>query len=58
MRARTIGFMFESFNLLRVLSAEENVEYPMLQFRELSKADRRWKFVQDRREAGHEDPEI
>ena len=28
LRARTIGFIFQNFNLLPVLSAEENVEYP------------------------------
>lgn len=41
LRARTIGFIFQSFNLLPVLSAEENVEYPLLQQRELSRAERR-----------------
>jgi putative ABC transport system ATP-binding protein len=41
LRARTIGFIFQTFNLLPVLSAEENVEYPLLQFKELSAADRR-----------------
>ena len=41
LRARTIGFVFQTFNLLPVLSAEENVEYPLLQFRELSRADRK-----------------
>ncbi|THF63669.1 ABC transporter ATP-binding protein [Pseudothauera nasutitermitis] len=41
LRARTIGFIFQSFNLLPVLSAEENVEYPLLQLRELSRAERR-----------------
>ncbi len=41
LRARTIGFIFQSFNLLPVLSAEENVEYPLLQLRELSKQERR-----------------
>jgi putative ABC transport system ATP-binding protein len=41
LRARTIGFVFQTFNLLPVLTAEENVEYPLLQFRELSRADRR-----------------
>ena len=41
LRARTIGFIFQTFNLLPVLSAEENVEYPLLQFKELDKAERR-----------------
>jgi putative ABC transport system ATP-binding protein len=41
LRARTIGFIFQTFNLFPVLSAEENVEYPLLQMRELSREERR-----------------
>ena len=40
LRARTIGFIFQTFNLFPVLSAEENVEYPLLQLREVSRKER------------------
>jgi putative ABC transport system ATP-binding protein len=40
LRARSIGFIFQTFNLLPVLSAEENVEYPLLQLKEVSRSER------------------
>jgi len=41
LRARTTGFIFQTFNLFPVLTAAENVEYPLLQLPELSKQERR-----------------
>jgi putative ABC transport system ATP-binding protein len=41
LRARSIGFVFQTFNLLPVLTAEENVEYPLLQLEEVSRKARR-----------------
>ncbi len=40
-RARTVGFVFQTFNLFPVLTAWENVEYPLLQFADIPAADRR-----------------
>ena len=40
LRGRAIGFVFQTFNLLPVLSAEENVEYPLLQMKGLSNSER------------------
>jgi putative ABC transport system ATP-binding protein len=40
LRGRTIGFIFQTFNLLPVLSAAENVEYPLLQRKDVSREER------------------
>ncbi len=40
LRLNTLGFVFQTFNLLPVLSAWENVEYPLLQQRRLNKQTR------------------
>lgn len=45
LRATTIGFVFQTFNLLPVLSAEENVEYPLLNIKALSASERRDRVV-------------
>jgi len=41
LRARTLGFIFQTFNLFPVLTAEENVEYPLLQMQDISRKERR-----------------
>ena len=40
LRASTIGFIFQTFNLLPVLSAAENIEYPLLNIKNISKRER------------------
>lgn len=41
LRAHTIGFIFQTFNLLPVLTAAENVEYPLLQRLDVDRTERR-----------------
>ena len=41
LRARSIGFIFQTFNLFPVLTAAENVEYPLLQLPEIGREERR-----------------
>ncbi len=45
LRAKTIGFIFQTFNLFPVLSAEENVEYPLLQRDDISRKQRQERVV-------------
>ncbi|HEY3175974.1 MAG TPA: ABC transporter ATP-binding protein [Candidatus Polarisedimenticolia bacterium] len=41
LRLRRMGFIFQNFNLVPVLTAAENVEFPLLFHRELAPGDRR-----------------
>jgi len=40
-RGEKLGFVFQSFNLIPVLTVAENVEYPLLMVRNLPKSERR-----------------
>ena len=55
LRARSIGFIFQTFNLFPVLTAAENVEYPLLQQAELSAAERQRRVKRYLRMVGLED---
>lgn len=55
LRARSIGFIFQTFNLFPVLTAAENVEYPLLQLPEVSTGERRKRVSKYLRMVGLED---
>jgi len=40
-RGNTIGFVFQNFNMIPVLTVYENVEYPLLMLKQISVNDRR-----------------
>lgn len=46
LRARTTGFIFQSFNLFPVLSAAENVEFPLLNLPEIGRVERQQRVAQ------------
>jgi putative ABC transport system ATP-binding protein len=53
LRASTIGFIFQTFNLLPVLSAFENVEYPLFK-KNMKKDERKTKVINALRTVGLE----
>lgn len=46
LRLHTIGFIFQSFNLISVLDVFDNIEFPLLLMKKLSKAERRQRVLQ------------
>jgi putative ABC transport system ATP-binding protein len=46
-RLKTIGFIFQSFNLIPVLSVRENVELPMLLGKQVAKKNKRLEWVNE-----------
>lgn len=45
-RGKHIGFIFQSFNLIPVLTVRENVEYPLIMVRNASKRDRQQRVLE------------
>lgn len=55
LRSRKIGFIFQNFNLMAVLSVEENVALPLTLHTEISPADRQARVAQAIRDVGLEE---
>ena len=45
-RGENIGFIFQSFNLIPVLSVYENIEYPLIMIQNLPQAERKKRIMQ------------
>ena len=54
-RGENLGFIFQSFNLIPVLSVFENVEYPLIMIRKTSSAERRERVMRLLQAVGMED---
>lgn len=54
LRLRRIGFVFQNFNLVPVLSAAENVEFPLLFRHEIARSERRERVAEVLRQVGLE----
>jgi putative ABC transport system ATP-binding protein len=57
-RGQNIGFIFQSFNLIAVLTAFENVEYPLVMVQELRPAERRERVLKALKAVGMLDKRI
>lgn len=55
LRNRKLGFIFQNFNLVPVLSVFENVELPLLVQKDISKEERRMRVVQALNDVGLSD---
>lgn len=51
-RGENIGFIFQSFNLIPVLSVYENIEYPLIMIQNLSEAERKSRVLKLLEEVG------
>lgn len=54
-RGKNIGFIFQSFNLIPVLSVYENIEYPLIMIQNLPKQERKQRVLSLLEEVGMSD---